>query len=43
MENTMNDMLDGEIVAVLTGWQAVSLAAVAFAVASLVRRLRRLV
>jgi hypothetical protein len=37
------DILNGEIVAALTGWQAVSLAAVAFAVASLVRRLRRLV
>jgi hypothetical protein len=36
------DILNGEIVAALTGWQAVGLAAVAFAVASLVRRLRHL-
>jgi hypothetical protein len=41
MENTMNDILNGEIVAGMTGWQAVSIAAVTFVVAALLRRLRR--
>jgi hypothetical protein len=36
------DTLNGEIVAGMTGWQAVCLAALTFVVAALLRRLRRL-
>jgi hypothetical protein len=37
----MNELTNGEIVAALTGWQAVVLASIAFAIAALVGVIRR--
>ena len=39
----MNELLNGEVIAPLTGWQGVTLAIIAFVTAALIRRVRRTV